>query len=174
MRKFSRWYGAGPLHLLALVFGMAIAAYAAVRLVGPNPLGVLLWFGVAIVAHDLVLLPLYSLADRGVGAVLRRQRMDLPEDVRPVHWQNHVRVPFLLSGLLLLVFLPLILRIPTGFERVTGRSIDPYLGRWLWITAALFLCSAVWLAIRIGVARRRSPVGQQDVLDEERGEGLES
>jgi hypothetical protein len=40
MARFIRWYGANPLHLLALICAFALAGYAAVRLFAVQPLGV--------------------------------------------------------------------------------------------------------------------------------------
>jgi hypothetical protein len=71
MRRLLRWYGANPLHLLALIGCFLVAGYAADRLVPSNPLGVGIWFLGAVVGHDLVLMPLYSLADWPAAAVFR-------------------------------------------------------------------------------------------------------
>ena len=58
-------------------------------------------------------------------------------------------VPALLSGLMLLVWFPLIARkAPATFENASARSADPYLGRWLLLTAALFAGSALLLVAR--------------------------
>jgi hypothetical protein len=63
---------------------------------------------------------------------------------------NHVRIPAALSLLLLVVYLPLILRVdPDRYMDTTGLSLDLYLGRWLLISAALFLISGVVYAIRL-------------------------
>ncbi|GAA4983939.1 hypothetical protein [Actinopolymorpha pittospori] len=147
-----RWYGAGPLHLLVLLGSFALAGYAAMRFVPGNPLGVAAWFVGAIVGHDLLLLPLYSLLDRGARAVFRHR--PAPGPLPPGPWINHLRVPAVLSALLFLVFAPLILRLPSGFEHITGRPVTPYLTHWLLITGALFVGSAVILAWRVGQARR--------------------
>ncbi len=65
----------------------------------PAALRTALWFGGAVVVHDLVLFPLYALADRGLIALARRGR-------GRVSVLGHLRVPLTLSGLLLLIFLP--------------------------------------------------------------------
>jgi hypothetical protein len=153
MRKFFRWYGGNPLHLLVFVATMAITGYAMLKLLPRNPFGVIVWFGVAIVAHDLVLLPIYSLANRSAEAVLRRRPLRLPAR----SWLNHVRVPALFSGLLFLAFFPLIVGIPSNFDRITGQPAPSFLGRWLVITAVLFGVSAVVLAVRV----RRAPPRRQ-------------
>lgn len=154
MRAFFRWYGGNPLHLLAFVATMAVTGYAMLKLLPRNPFGVVVWFGAAIVAHDLVLLPLYSLADRSVSAVLRHRPLRLPTRT----WLNHIRVPAVLSGVLLLTFFPLIAGIPRNFAQITGGPAPSFLGRWLLVTAVLFAGSAVVLAVRIRF-RRTPPAG---------------
>ena len=59
MHRFTRLYGASPLHLAGLLASLVVAGYAAVRLLGARPAAVLLWFVGAAVLHDLVLGPLY-------------------------------------------------------------------------------------------------------------------
>ncbi len=63
-----------------------------------------------------------------------------------------MRVPAVLSGLLLLVFLPVISGKGNGaFHGVSGLDYEGYVARWLLITAALFAVSgAVYLARRRG------------------------
>jgi hypothetical protein len=145
---FRRVYGAAPLHLLALLASTAVAVYALSRvldLVG-DPNRVVLWIGAAIIAHDLVLFPLYAL----VGSVAAR--LIVPEQHRTrlrIAALNHLRVPALLSGLLLLVWFPLIAaKAPRTFMRSTGLDVDVYFGRWLLVTAALFAVSALLFAVR--------------------------
>ena len=66
-----RWYGARPLHLLALLAAFALAGYAVRGVVAAGQWrGFALWFAVAIVGHDLLLFPLYSLADLSVRRLL--------------------------------------------------------------------------------------------------------
>ena len=144
MRRLLRWYGANPLHLLALLACFALAGYAAARLVSSRPLGVAVWFLGAVVGHDLLLMPLYSLADRSALAAIRHRTPRLPV----IPWINYLRVPAGLSALLLLVWLPLILRLHTNYSTSTTLSPDPYLWHWLAVTGALFLLSAVMLALR--------------------------
>ncbi|MFC9653325.1 MULTISPECIES: hypothetical protein [unclassified Streptomyces] len=141
-RRFRRLYGESPGQLLLLLASFALCGYAGVRLLaGDWPL-ILLWFVGAAVLHDLVLVPLYSLGDRAVRALSR------PRRPVPRVGVNHVRVPAFLSLLLLLVYWPLVLRTPEPYEPATGLDIDVFLGRWLLITAALFLLSAGWLLVR--------------------------
>ena len=139
-----RLYGAGPLHLLALVACFALAG-AAAQHVSHDPLRLryAVWFVGAALAHDLLLFPLYALLDRSARGLVRRRRESAPGSV------NWVRVPALLSGLLLLVFAPVILqRSEAAYGVASGLDQDPYLGRWLAVTGVLFLSSAVLYALR--------------------------
>jgi len=84
MRRFRYEYGSGPLHALGLAASFALTGYAVLRIAGgPSPLSVLLWFVAAIVAHDLVLLPLYSSIDRIGARVLRPARS--PRAISPLN-----------------------------------------------------------------------------------------
>lgn len=153
MRRFTDSYGAHPAHLLVLVACFTVAAYAGSLLLGdPALLTLLVWFVGAALAHDFVLYPSYALADRTLGAALRR----LP---RPsVAAVNHVRVPLLGAGLTLLMFLPGIIRQggPTHLA-ATGLDQQPYLGRWLWLVATMVVVSAVVYGIRLLAARFTTP-----------------
>jgi hypothetical protein len=151
MRWFKRWYGANPLHLLAMLGCFALAWYAGAGLLHAKPVGVVVWFAGAVVGHDLILMPLYALADKSVMTVFRHRPPKLPT----VPWINYLRVPVVLSGLLLLIWFPLIFRIPSHFPRTTDLSLDPYLGHWLLVTGALFLLSAVVFAVRLRPGRPR-------------------
>jgi hypothetical protein len=106
---------------------------------------VIAWFLGAVIGHDLLLMPLYSLADRSVMAAVRHRNPQLP--VAP--WINYVRVPAALSGMLLLVWFPLILRLRSPYHASTTLSADPYAWHWLAVTGALFLLSAVAFALRL-------------------------
>lgn len=150
MRKLLPPLGS-PLQLLLLLCSFALALYAGVRLTEGDALGVVLWFVGAAVLHDLVFLPLYAVADRalvaGLGAAGHRGLVP------------YVRVPAALSGLLLLVWFPLISGSVAGsYRSATGMSSDGFLTRWLLITAALFGGSALLLVLRLRRAtKRRSP-----------------
>jgi hypothetical protein len=147
---FRRWYGEGPLHLLLLAATFALAGYAGVRLLEGDTFGVAVWFVGSALVHDLVLLPVYATADRAVRAVLG-PRAGLV---------NFVRVPAFLSGLLLLMWFPLISRHAIHYKPASGLSPDVFLGNWLLITAALFAVSAFWLGVRTLRVRRRAMKGR--------------
>ena len=164
MRWFRRWYGANPLHLLAMLGCVLLADYAAVRLLLVKPAGVLIWFVGAIVGHDVILFPLYVIADRSVMAVFRHRPPKLPT----VPWINYLRVPVVLSGILLLMWFPLIFRIPSHFPRTTDLSLNPYLGNWLAVSGVLFLLSAVTFALRLRPRRRaREAAGHRRVTTDQ-------
>jgi hypothetical protein len=146
---FRREYGAGPLHLLAVAASVTVAAYALARVfdVVGDPLRVVLWLAGAVVAHDLVLFPLYALLGLIAGGVLvpdaHRSRLRIAA-------LNHLRAPALASGLLLLVWFPLIAsKAPRTFMRSSGLEVGVYLDRWLLATAALFAGSALLFALRV-------------------------
>lgn len=145
MSRLLRWYGANPLHLLALLACFALAGYAAVRFIGSRPLGVAVWFLGAVIGHDLLLMPLYSLADRSVLAAIRHRAPSLPA----ISSINYLRVPAALSGLLLLLWLPLIFRLTASYHASTTLSPSPYVWHWLAVTGTLFLLSAILFALRL-------------------------
>lgn len=162
LTRFRDIYGAHPLHLLTLIAGFALFGYALATiqpatLWNPNTWwqSIAVWFAVAIIAHDLVLFPLYALADR---ILLSARRIRSGRGEARVPLLNYVRVPALASGLSLLVFLPGIIEqgAPT-YMAATGQTQQPFLGRWLLLTAAVFAISAVVYAIRQMLARKATP-----------------
>jgi hypothetical protein len=152
LRWLRRHYGAGPLHLLALIACVAFVGYVVTRIQhqgGLIKIGV--WFILALVLHDLVIWPLYALADRGALRLARRHPARLPR----VPWLNYVRVPAIMSAVLLAISLPLVLRrSEAGYHANTGLTESVYAGRWLLVTAALFALSAVLYAGRLALAIR--------------------
>lgn len=152
LAAWKRFYGENPMHLLALLGSFALIGYVVLVLV-PDPSApfILLWFVGAVVAHDLLLYPLYALADRGVVAGRwARRKLTRGRDPR-VPAVNHVRVPVMGSALLLLVFWPAISRSGESvLLYAAGRDMAQYLDTWLLLTAALFLGSAVVYAARLG------------------------
>ena len=149
--RFGALYGAQPWHLLALLACFVVSAYAVSRVFGDRTalVRIAIWFVGAAVVWDLVLGPLYALADRGLRP-LRRVA------VRGVAVRNYVRVPALVSSLLLLVWTPLIFQRSEQIYRLkAGLVQDPYLERWAAVTAVLFALSAV--AYAVAVLRRRPP-----------------
>lgn len=145
MKRFVQLYGANPAHLVLLLASLALALYAASFLLhDPALLTVLIWFVGAAVAHDLVLYPLYSAADRAL--VSRVPRL-----------VNHIRVPLLGAGLTFVLFLPGIIRQgEVTHLAATGLTQEPYLARWLWLVLGMFVVSALIYGIRLLVRERRA------------------
>ena len=143
---FHRLYGAGPAHALLMTAGFAFAGYLLTLILGASQPGwLLLWFVGAIVLHDLVFLPLYSALDR---VIARRRRADATAPRGPA-WVNHVRVPAVVSGVLLLVSFPLVLRLSDhAYATASGLHESVYLARWLLVTAGLFIVSALLYLVR--------------------------
>jgi hypothetical protein len=150
-----------PFQLLLLACSFALAGYAGVRLLADDWFEVVLWFVGAAVVHDLVLVPLYAAADRALvrAAASVGHRVGAPPTPSR-QWGSaaYVRVPAALSGLLLLVWFPLIGgRVADRYESATALSASGFLGRWLLITALLFGGSALLLVVRLRRATKERP-----------------
>jgi hypothetical protein len=154
--RFRYEYGAEPLHLIALVASLLLCAYALLRITEiPGGGRVLIWLAAAALLHDLVALPLYSALFRIADGAAARA---IPTRAARMAALNHVRVPAAVSLLLLVVYSPLILRLDSErFQGTTGLGVDPYLGRWLLLSAALFLASGVIYAVRLRRGRADHP-----------------
>lgn len=161
--RFSAIYGSPPLHLLTMLSGFALLGYILATF-NPATLwnsgtwwqSIAVWLAAAVIAHDLLLFPLYALADRMLAARITRQTASGRSDHRKVCARNHIRVPALGAGLTLLIFLPGIIQqgAPT-YEAATGQTQQPFLGRWLLLTAAMFTVSAICYAARLAGAQFR-------------------
>lgn len=138
-----------PFQIVLLLATLAFAGYVGVRLLVGETFLIVVWFVGAALVHDLVLLPLYTAADRAVTAALGSRRRLV----------NFVRVPAFLSLLLLLVWFPMITGRVRRYEPYAALSSDGFLARWLLVTAALFVCSALCLVTR-AVLRRRATKGR--------------
>ncbi|MDT0377391.1 hypothetical protein RM572_01205 [Streptomyces sp. DSM 42041] len=140
---------AAPLRTLLMLASFAVTAYAGLRLLEGGPVvGILIWFVGAALLHDMVLLPLYGVADRALQGVLVRRRPGAP----PSPVVNHVRVPAFVSGVLLLVWYPLILGLSDNYRRYSTLDPDVFRGRWLLLTAGLFAASALLYVARMLLA----------------------
>jgi len=159
---FRRLYGASGWHLVAVLGCFALTAYAVSRLLDDLPvlLRIAIWFVGAALVWDLLLGPGLALMDRLLRPLLGRR--DGRQDRRKVPALNYVRIPGLLSLLLLAVWLPVILqRSEQVFRLKAGLSQDPYLGRWVAITLVLFLASGAAYGVALMRARRRAlPAGE--------------
>jgi hypothetical protein len=132
-----RRYGASPLHLLAHLALLPLAAWALLQVLDFRAASnVVLWLVAAVILHDLVLLPIYSALDRAA-------QVAVPTAI------NYVRVPAGLSLLMLLVFWGTIAGKGDGaYRRVSGLEYDGYASRWLLATALLFLASGALYLLR--------------------------
>lgn len=143
----KRWlalqYGAGPLHLFGVACGLAFGGYLVwVVIPAPNSTRILVWVGTAGIVHDLVLWPLYTVLDRIAARAGRKARLRVP-------WINYLRVPTVLSAVMLTVSFPLVIRhSEPAYHRATGLTENPYLGRWLLLSGGAFALSALLYVVR--------------------------
>lgn len=153
--SFRRLYGSSPIHLAGHLIAFAIVAFAFDQMFSSGGVKqLLLWYIGLVIGHDLIFVPAYIGLDRVARSVLAR----LPAGPRAgVPMINHVRVPVLISGLLLIIYGPLISGLARSwYFSVSGRPLEGFLRNWLLITAALFIGSGLIYVIRIGRARARS------------------
>ena len=128
-----RLYGASLTHAALMLGGAVVVAYAGVRWLQAGAWHISEWFIGSVVGHDLVLLPAYAAADLLLVRALSRHRWLV----------QYIRVPTLLSALLLAIWWPLILRHDPARRSQTGLSTAPFLGRWLTISAVIFGTAAL-------------------------------
>lgn len=151
IKAFARVYGANPLHLLAMIASFALAGYASTALFHRNTIRVAVWFVGAAVGHDLLLLPLYGLANLSLTRIWRvGPRSD------SVPWLNYLRFPAVISATLLLIYFPEISRRHTAQYSDSGLSNHPYFSHWLLVTGVLFAVSAVVYAVGLRRNAHRS------------------
>jgi hypothetical protein len=158
IRRFRRFYGENPLHLLIQLGAVTVAGYAASRVLAEHApwQALLTWLVSAAVLHDALFYPLYAVADVAAHNRLFRRHRRLPQ-VAGVPWINHVRIPVAFSALLMLVWFPLILGgREDDFRAATGLGTEVYLGRWLGVTGAFFVGSALVYALRVRRAVQRA------------------
>ena len=128
-----------PLLVIAHLALLPFAAWALLEILGGRSAErIAIWLVACVVAHDLVVMPLYSGADRALRAAVGGAI-------------NYVRIPAALSLLMLVVFWSTI----TGagepaHRRVSGLEWDGYATRWLLVSAALFAGSGVLYLLRRG------------------------
>ena len=154
--SFRAAYGGHPAHLLLLLAAAAVAGYGVYHWIdAPMPIRLLIWFAAAVVIHDAIAFPIYAGLDRLLVRVVGGQ----PVDHQLRHWRRaavlHVRVPALLSLLLLIMWYPLILeRSDPVYFAAAGQHQDRYLGNWLLAVAILFGASLVAYLLRLLIAGR--------------------
>jgi hypothetical protein len=143
--RFADRYGARPVHLAAYLAVFAITGAVVLQIAGlDRPVRIGVWFAAAVVAHDLVAYPLYATLDR-VAQRVRPARV-------PRSALNHLRVPAMLSLLLLVVWFPFIARrSERNYELFTGVEQPDHLARWLAVSGALFALSVAAWVVRRGL-----------------------
>ncbi|MCW2729270.1 MAG: hypothetical protein JWR13_86 [Mycobacterium sp.] len=157
---FKRLYGEHLLHLIVLLGALALGAYA-IFVLGFDQLfnpkvwwqSIAVWFAVAVIGHDLILFPLYAVAER----LLPKERRDvIPTNPHRVPLTNYLRIPTLATGLTFALFFPGIIRQGAfTYTAATGLTQEPFLARWLLLVAAFYLTSAVWYVVKSVMTRTR-------------------
>jgi hypothetical protein len=164
MTGFRRLYGSHPLHLLGHLAMFFVAGWAINQILGGgNAINWLAWFVGAALLHDLVLLPVYSLVDRGLergthaspnrrvaalDPVPDRDADPAPETSRSMI--NYIRVPAAIAGILLLVYFPVILGYSSAnYRNDTGHALTGSTRNWLLVSAGLFICSGLVYVVRV-------------------------
>ncbi|BBY48850.1 hypothetical protein MARA_23180 [Mycolicibacterium arabiense] len=157
MQRFRRIYGAHPLHLLAMAACFALWG-SVVLVAGPMTFvntavwwqSIVVWFVGGAILHDLVLFPLYAIADWSLRTGLAASAGSSHFHVSDVPVINYVRLPVLGTGLTFLIFFPGIIEQGAEFYvNATGLTQEPFLGRWLLLVGAMFAASATAYALRV-------------------------
>ena len=150
MSGLGRAYGSGPFHLLAVATCFAVSGYAILRLAGSaRPLMIGVWFLAALVGHDFLLYPAYTALDRVAARARLRHAGQAPS------WLNFVRVPVVLSGLVFMVWFPLILGVNAGtYRNASGLGTGRFLGRFVVFSGVVVLASALLYGWRLVRSRR--------------------
>ena len=132
-----------PLLVLAHLTLLPLCAWALLEMLdGRAAQRIALWLIACVIVHDLVVLPLYSGADRALRRVVGDGTI------------NYLRVPAGLSLLMLAVFWGTIAGAGERAYRATsGQTFDGHATRWLLVTAVLFAGSAVVYLVRRGSRR---------------------
>jgi hypothetical protein len=110
LSRFRAFYGSHPLHLLLMLAGFALLGYI-VATIKPQTLwnsqvwwqSIAVWFAAAIIGHDLILFPIYALADRLLATPAALRQPKVPAI-------NYIRLPTLGSAFTFLLFLPGIIK----------------------------------------------------------------
>jgi hypothetical protein len=132
----------------------AVAAYAFLKVLQESGTrGILFWFAVSVVGWDFIAWPLCAVVDRlAVRAYQRYQGR--PRAAIP--WINYVRVPTVISVVLLVLFFPLIFRLNNSYyEASTGFNENIYIVNWLVASGALFAGSTLAYLVRLRFAGRQ-------------------
>jgi hypothetical protein len=144
LQAFRSTYGASPLQLVGLLLSLLVALVAARHVYQADPKywwRYAIWFVGAAIGHDLLLFPAYTALDRALQLVPHRRMA--------AGTVNFVRVPAVLSGFLLLAFLPAITRGgEAGFRFAGDQDQSGILLHWVLVTVVLFAVSAALYVAR--------------------------
>ena len=126
-----------PLLVLSHLTLLPLCAWALLELLGGRSgQRIAVWLVACVVVHDLVVVPLYSGADRGLRRVAGGAI-------------NYVRVPAALSLLMLVVFWGTIAeRGERAYRATSGETWDGHAARWLLVSFALFAGSLAAYLLR--------------------------
>jgi hypothetical protein len=126
-----------PLLVLIHLALLPLCAWALLEILrGPSAQRIALWLVACVIVHDLVVMPLYSGADRALRRVAGGAI-------------NYVRIPAALSLLMLVVFWGTIAESGERAYRATsGQAFEGHATRWLLVSAALFAGSTVLYLLR--------------------------
>lgn len=160
--RWTRAYGGSGWHLRLMLASLALVTYIIATL-GLTSLwdsevwwqSIAVWFVGAVVFHDLVLFPVYALADRILTRRLGSSGGPHP-GVRSVPLINYLRVPTMVAAFTFLMFFPGILQQGSeSFAAATGLTQAPFLQRWLLLVGASFLISGLsYTAVVLRNSRR--------------------
>ncbi|HYO02496.1 MAG TPA: hypothetical protein VET27_11720 [Mycobacterium sp.] len=158
--RFRQLYGEHVLHLIVLLGALALGAYA-ISVLGFDQLfnprvwwqSIAVWFAVAVIGHDLILFPLYALAER----FLPKERSHAkPANAQRVPLTNYIRLPTMATALTFALFFPGIIEQGAfTYIAATGLTQEPFLQRWLLLTAGFYLTSAVCYVVKSVTTRTR-------------------
>lgn len=148
------------------VLGVVIGVYGAV-LLWENPpvilVRIVVWALIAVVVHDLVFAPVCA----ALGWSGRR--------VLAPRWQTPVALAALCSVVLVLLAIPVYSKPGMRPDNPTVLDRDYVRGLW-WSLVVVWLCVPAHVALKArlaGGSRRQSPVGQDDVVENERADDVE-
>ncbi|GAA1708541.1 hypothetical protein [Fodinicola feengrottensis] len=154
MRRARELYGADLWQLALVLLCFSLVGYVVGQVLGDPAAWVIgAWFLGAVIGHDLLLFPVYALADVILAHTVRRWHH--PHRWLPIPVVNYVRLPALASGLTLILFLPgIIQQGAQTYLNATGQTQQPYLRRWLIFVLVAFAVSGCVYAIRVWFATR--------------------
>jgi MFS family permease len=160
-RSLRAAIGGNPVSILLLLASLALTGYAVTYWIDtPTPWRFVIWFGAALIGHDLIAAPVYL----GLDRLLVRAVGGRPDERGLDEWRRlailHVRFPVLMSVLLLAMWYPLVLaRSDNVYFAAAGRHQSRFLGQYLLVVSILFAGSIVLYAVRLSRAGGRSRTG---------------